>query len=109
MKIHKVISNIEGNRAFEPIYFDEPQVLTDPLWLARTNTGEQILCQRLTDQPAPQEVTRFVTTLSFEGEASFTLDRSVESGEGITRGPGTETDSWARVNTGYFDIDVCTG
>ncbi|MDY5127442.1 hypothetical protein ACRQF6_01545 [Actinotignum sp. GS-2025f] len=109
MKTHKVISNIEGKRAFEPIYFDEPQVLTESLWLARTNTGEQILCQRLADQPAPQEATRFVTTLSFEDEASFTLDEPVESGEGITKGPGTEADSWARVNTGYFDIDVCTG
>lgn len=109
MKTHKIIDKIHGKRVAEPIYFDEPGILNEPLWIAESDSGERILCQRLSTQPSPEVTTRFITTLDFEGSDTITLVKPIQNADGITRREGLEPDSWARVNTGYFDIDVCTG
>lgn len=100
-----------GRRINEPIEFTVPEVITGKIWRARTTEGAELLCQRLDHQPKPDSTT-FVTVATFDGKLVFSLDQEVPA-EGVTEGikklQTREVDAWARLDTGYFDLEICSG
>lgn len=105
-----VVTDIRpGRRRHEPVTFTVDRELGAELWRARADTGEELLCQRLA---TPNEAgrTSFVTVLNFEKQIRFSLLEPVDATPaGIQRGRPQELDGFVRLNTGYFDLELCTG
>ncbi|RMB85977.1 hypothetical protein [Streptomyces shenzhenensis] len=100
---------LPGYRINEPLTFTVDAALEGDLWTARTDTGDEVLCQRLTVPAAPEHTT-FVAVVSFEQRAELTLTAPVESAHGgIRRREPREQDAFVRLDTGYFDLEMCTG
>lgn len=99
-----------GPRVNEPIEFSVPGSLSEPLWSATTSQGTRLVCQRLTAQPDPRR-TSFITVVSFNGDIEFSLDAPITDDhyDGITSLEPREKDAYTRLNTGYFDLELCTG
>lgn len=100
-------------RVNELVRFTLPAALPEALWWAETEAGAQVLCQRLTQGSTASETT-FVASLSFTGSLRLTLTRpctDTEAAEvpGIRRLPGREADCFVRLDTGAFDLEVCSG
>lgn len=106
-----VVTDGLGPRSHEPIEFTVGEALEQKLWRARTSAGDELLCQRLDHQEDPSR-TAFVTVASFEGKLTFTLEEPLTDGDqwlGITQLEPREQDAYARLDTGYFDVELCTG
>jgi hypothetical protein len=100
---------LPGRRISEPITFTIDSEVTESVWTATTNAGDTVICQRLQAQPAPGR-TSFITVLSFEGSVELTLTAPVTGyTEGITEREPTEPDAFVRLDTGYFDLEMCSG
>ncbi|MCG5480947.1 hypothetical protein [Sinorhizobium alkalisoli] len=101
---------VPGMRRSEPIIFEVPVRVDAPLWWAETATGERVLCQRLATRSSTDS-TALVVTLSFEGSASLRLTGPCEeaSPTGIAELPGKEADCFVRLDTGAFDLEMCSG
>ena len=102
---------LEGARDHEPVVFSLKAALSEPLWWARTDSGEAVLCQRLESDPAAGE-TRFIAVVSFSGSCRLTLEEPCEAAEtpaGITALDGREADCFVRLDTGAFDLELCSG
>lgn len=100
-----------GPRRNEPLVFAVEGQLPDRLWRARASTGEELLCQRLQQQDDPGR-TSFVTVASFDGPLSLALEAPLDEGApvgGIVALPPREADAFVRLDTGYFDLELCTG
>lgn len=111
MTSHKVtVRDKHGPRQNEPIRFSVPGILAGDLWSATTPQGDNLICQRLTTQPDPDR-TAFITVASFEDTLEFSLDQPIDKDavDGITTLTPKEADAFARLNTGYFDLELCTG
>jgi hypothetical protein len=105
----RVTDPLEGSRVAEPITFTVPAELDGDLWTARTDTGAEIVCQRLTADQAPGQTT-FVTTLSFDGTTELTLVAPrLAPCDGIRELEPQEADAFVRLDTGYFDLEMCHG
>lgn len=105
------VSNSIGRRINEPIEFTVPEVITGKLWTARTTEGTELLCQRLNNQPKPDSTT-FVTVATFDRRLIFSLEQELpaeRAAEGIKKLETREPDAWARLDTGYFDLEICSG
>ena len=86
-----------------------PRELDGNVWLARTGGGEEVICQRIRSVE-DAATTTFVTTLSFEGDAELTLiGPAAPETAGIRRLEPREADAFVRLDTGYFDLELCTG
>lgn len=104
---------MNGPRDREPITFTLPERLAEPLWWAITDEDERILCQRLEHESSVSS-TAFIATVSFSGTLKMRLDRPLTAAEvddisGIQTLPGRESDCFARLNTGCFDLEMCRG
>ncbi|MYU12902.1 hypothetical protein GTZ78_19910 [Streptomyces sp. SID8361] len=100
---------LPGRRVSEPLTFTVDAALEGDLWTARTDTGEEVLCQRLT-APATPGRTTFVAVVSFEQRVELTLAGPAQSaGDGIRTREPKEPDAFVRLDTGYFDLEMCTG
>ncbi|MFG2585335.1 hypothetical protein [Streptomyces malaysiensis] len=100
---------LPGRRVSEPLTFTVDAALEGDLWTARTDTGEEVLCQRLTAPAAPGRTT-FVAVVSFEQRVELTLAGPAQSvGGGIRIREPKEPDAFVRLDTGYFDLEMCTG
>ena len=102
-----------GPRTSEPIYFSVPGTLEGSYWWARTRTGTPLLCQRLTTQEEAGR-TAFVTTASYDDGLEFSLvgpanAQSTAEVPGIRRLEPVEDDAFTRLDTGWFDIELCRG
>ncbi|OLP62695.1 hypothetical protein BJF93_20595 [Xaviernesmea oryzae] len=108
----RISDPLPGTRRNEPITFTVQGDLPQPLWWARTDKGERVLCQRLTAEAQAGE-TRFVACLGFEGEVTLTLETPAEEGApslpGIRALDGREVDCFVRLDTGAFDLEMCSG
>ncbi|WP_062016991.1 hypothetical protein [Aureimonas sp. AU4] len=108
----RILDPLAGTRRHEPIVFSVDGDLGEALWWARTDAGARVLCQRLQADPEPGR-TRFVACLSFEGEAVLTLEGPVEGEGGQPAGirelEGREADCFVRLDTGAFDLEMCSG
>jgi hypothetical protein len=103
---------LAGRRDREPIVFSVAADLPQALWWARDDTGNRVLCQRLTQDAKPGE-TRFAATVSFGGRLRLTLDEPCDTAlvdvPGITVRKGREADCFARLDTGAFELELCSG
>jgi hypothetical protein len=101
----------EGARDHEPVAFSVQAELGEPLWWARDDKGQRVLCQRLESEPVAGE-TRFICVLSFTGTCRLTLEAPCQPSEtpaGITALAGKEADCFVRLDTGAFDLELCSG
>ncbi|MET0438974.1 MAG: hypothetical protein ABW043_15905 [Devosia sp.] len=99
------------SRKNELIRFSVPGNHTEALWWARDAQGQAILCQRLHVGSSEAE-TIFAAVVSFVGETSFALERPVDVAEavaGIVELQGRESDCFVRLDTGAFDLELCSG
>jgi len=103
---------LDGARDHEPVVFTVKAELGEPLWWARDDAGNKVLCQRL-DSDSMDGETRFVACISFTGACRLTLeapcDRASEKPAGIARLEGSEADCFVRLDTGAFDLELCSG
>ena len=102
---------LQGVRDHEPVVFEVAAELGEPLWWARDDAGNRVLCQRL-EADAVAGRTRFVACVSFSGTCRLTLEVPVDPSEapaGITVLEGRETDCFVRLDTGAFDLELCSG
>lgn len=105
-----VTDPVPGRRAHEPVIFEVPGRVDAPLWWAETDAGERVLCQRLAARPG-SETTAFVATVSFEKRATLRLVAPCDAAApvGITVLDGKEEDCFVRLDTGAFDLEMCSG
>ncbi|MGN6306634.1 MAG: hypothetical protein ACTHNH_17575 [Mesorhizobium sp.] len=103
---------LAGARDHEPVVFSIKADLSEPLWWARDDAGSRVLCQRL-EGDAVAGQTRFIACLSFTGSCRLTLeepcDAATEKPAGIAVLEGREADCFARLDTGAFDLELCSG
>ncbi len=104
---------LTGSRQCEPIRFSIEAQLSEPLWWSIDHSGNKILCQRLAAESGNGR-TAFVACVSFSGSLRLTLDRPVDTAElahlkGIRVLAGREVDCFARLDTGAFDLELCSG
>lgn len=105
----RVTDPLEGSRVAEPITFTIPAELDGDLWTAHTHTGEEVVCQRITADQVPGQTT-FVTTLSFDSATELTLEAPrLRPCDGIRELKPQEADAFVRLDTGYFDLEMCHG
>lgn len=112
--MHAVIAitdPLPGERSYEPISFTVEEELRESLWWAMTDDGKRVLCQRL-QAHSDASRTSFITVISFAGAVRLTLQEPCSDQtqiEGITSLPGKESDCFVRLNTGAFDLELCSG
>src|SRR5690606_17916177 len=100
-----------ARRSNELIRFIVPGHFAEALWWARDAAGTPVLCQRLVEGSSATQTT-FAAVVSFEAETTLTLDRPVADGEavnGIVEKTGREADCFVRLDTGAFDLELCSG
>ncbi len=103
---------LDGARDHEPVVFTVKAELGEPLWWARDDAGNKVLCQRLERDIVVGE-SRFVACISFIGSCRLTLeapcDAASEMPAGIAQLEGREADCFVRLDTGAFDLELCSG
>lgn len=100
---------LPGQRINEPVTFTVDADLKENVWSATTSTGETLTCQRLQAQPVPSK-TRFITVATFEGSLELKLEAPITGhADGITEREPVEPDAFVRLDTGYFDLEMCSG
>lgn len=98
-------------RDHEPVTFVLPGDHAEPCWWASTDKGDRVLCQRLAVGSGSGQ-TAFITTVSFAGGLRLRLERPCDPQEdfqGIRQLEGREGDAFARLDTGVFDLELCSG
>jgi hypothetical protein len=95
-------------RVREPIYFSVDLALSESLWMARTSSGLEFICQRIASE-STAERTAFVATLDIPHSLEFELIEPVVDGPGISSLVPVEADAFVRLDTGYFDLELCSG
>ncbi|MFO1073269.1 MAG: hypothetical protein U1E17_11490 [Geminicoccaceae bacterium] len=113
MSVHVMVTDpLPGRREHEPITFTVAGDLPEPLRWARTEQGERVLVQRLAAGSTGGR-TSFVAVVSLERELRLTLGEPLAAGEGLGLGirelPGRESDCFVRLDTGAFDLELCSG
>ncbi len=108
-----IVDPLAGSRVWEPIVFTVDTDLPEPFRWAKTEDGQRVVCQRLNKQPNEGK-TSFVTTLSFTGSVRLTLldacsEKEASEIGGIRLLDGTLADCFVRLNTGAFDLELCSG
>jgi hypothetical protein len=104
-----VTDPVVGRRINEPVTFSVESELEGDLWSATTSTGEQVLCQRMRSQPLHGQ-TQFTAVVSFEGSIEMVLIAPVtQAVECIVQREPVERDAFVRLDTGYFDLEICSG
>jgi len=107
--MYSITVNAPGRRTAEPVYFEIPAALSEPLWLARRDDGNTFLCQRLATG-STETTTRFVAVLDLVDELCFELvEPAIQPTPGIEVLPATEADGAFRLDTGYFFLEMCRG
>jgi hypothetical protein len=104
-----VSDSLPGRRGCEPVTFAVEQDLDGDLWLGRTGDGTEVVCQKLHASSGSGQ-TVFAAVLSFEGRVELTLVAPTEDARpGIRELEAREDDAFVRLDTGWFDLEMCTG
>lgn len=102
---------LPGRRVAEPVFFTVAGDLAEPLRFARTGDGGRVLLQRVASLSGSGR-TGFVAIVDIEGTLTLTSEEAVPDGaapEGIRSLPGRESDCFVRLDTGAFDLELCSG
>lgn len=113
MTTHIVITDpLTGSRSAEPVRFTVDGSFPAPLYWARTGDGRQLLCQRL-EASSDESSATFVAVVDLDGDLTLELGEAVDPDSEEARGIRTlnpvEKDAVARLDTGYFDLELCCG
>ena len=106
-----IVDPLPGRRRDEPVFFTVPGHLPEPLRFATTSSGERLLLQRVESMSSP-EATGFVAIVDSDGTLTLTLGEPTpaEAAEaGIRVLAGREDDCFVRLDTGCFDLELCSG
>lgn len=105
-----IANPLETARTFEPIIFTLPVGCDAPLlWAELEGIAEPVVCQRLAARSTP-EAASYVATISFVGTTRLTITGTCEAAPaGITELTGREADCFVRLDTGAFDLEMCSG
>lgn len=100
-------------RTHEPVVFQVDADLQEGLWWAINENGEPVVCQRLASASGGGR-TSFVASVSFSGSTRLTLKEPVSAPQarelkGIVVLEGREKDCFVRLDTGAFDLELCSG
>ncbi|MGK6317782.1 hypothetical protein [Neorhizobium sp. DT-125] len=100
-------------RIHEPVVFQVDADLQEGLWWAINENGEPVVCQRLASASGGGR-TSFVASVSFSGSTRLTLKEPVSAPQardvkGIVVLEGREEDCFVRLDTGAFDLELCSG
>lgn len=100
-------------RTHEPVVFQVGADLQEGLWWAINENGEPVVCQRLASASGGGR-TSFVASVSFGGSTRLTLKEPVSTPQarevkGIVVREGRERDCFVRLDTGAFDLELCSG
>lgn len=100
---------IAGRRHNEPITFTVDGQFDADLWRARTLEGQEVLCQRLRTQSGPGHAT-FAAVVDVDQHTELELVGPASAPDtGIRQREPREDDAFVRLDTGYFDLEMCTG
>ncbi len=104
---------LNGTRTAQPVTFTVPAALKELLWHASTSDGRAVICQRLVAD-STENHTSFAAVLSFAGSVHLTLTVPVANDDvavlpGIRALTGREADCFVRLDTGAFDLELCSG
>jgi hypothetical protein len=104
-----VTDPVGGKRTHEPVIFEVDAPLDGDLWLAQASSGETVTCQRLRARSSEGR-TALAATVSFNGETELRLIGPQDvSTEGIREMDPCEADAFVRLDTGCFDLEMCSG
>ncbi len=107
--MHTITVTARGGRVAEPVFFEVPEAISEPLWTARRDDGGSLICQRLSAGSTPT-TTRFVTVVDMVDGLTFELvGPTTTPVAGIHALPATEADGVFRLDTGYFFLEMCRG
>jgi hypothetical protein len=112
IRVH-ITDPVAGSRQSHPVRFSIPSDSPDnhaPLLFARTSAGERVVCQRLS-RPTGGSV-ELVAALSFTGNVDLEILGPVANNSavaGIYELKPQESDAVTRLNTGWFDVELCRG
>lgn len=101
---------LPGDRRCEPVRFSVPETLTGDVWIARTSSGDSVLCQQL--RHCGNSGSHFVASLGFSGREELELLGPADdaaSMPAIRMLEPREDDAHVRLDTGYFDLELCRG
>lgn len=105
----EVVDELRGRRINQPVIFTVDEYLPGKYWTARLDDGRVVTCQRL-DSQSNDTCTSFVVLVSFDGRLQLTLLGPAEAPEeGIKELQAKEADAFVRLDTGYFDLEICRG
>lgn len=106
----RVSPSVRGPGQPEPIYLLLPREVNSELVEMATSSGEMVVGQKLTEVPS-LDGTVYVVSVVCEGVVELSLiGERDEATQGIEVVPhGKEPDCVARLNTGYFDLELCRG
>ncbi|PWE50769.1 hypothetical protein DEM26_07700 [Thioclava sp. NG1] len=96
-------------RDHEPVTFQIPGHVEAALLWAETETGARVLCQRVASRSSDGH-TAYVATVSFTGAVTLRITEVCDDApQGITALDGQEQDCFVRLDTGAFDLEMCSG
>ncbi len=111
MLAHRIefVDLLRGRRINQPVHFTVDVHLPQKYWTARLDDGRTVTCQRV-DSQSDEQRTSFVAILTFEGHVAITLVEPVTPPDsGMRELAPIEADAFVRLDTGYFDLELCTG
>lgn len=105
----EIADPLSGNRTKEPIVFTVPGSYPEPVYTARTSQGDALACQRVNAR-SDSSSTTFIAVVDLRGTETLELGDPWE-GEvpGIRTLDPIEDDAFTRLDTGYFDLEMCSG
>lgn len=100
---------LDGSRIKEPIIFTVPGHYPEALYTAETSRGDVIACQRVSSS-SDSSATTFIAVVDLEGAETLELGGPwVGDVDGIRTLEAVEGDAFVRLDTGYFDLELCSG
>lgn len=105
----KINDPVAGDRVKEPIVFTVPGTYPEPVYTAVTSRGEAVACQRMNSR-SDSSSTTFIATVDLRGTEMLELGDPWEGNvRGICALDPVESDAFIRLDTGYFDLEMCSG
>ncbi|WP_341853801.1 hypothetical protein [Brachybacterium sp. GPGPB12] len=105
----EIADPLDGSRIKEPIVFTVLGHYPEAVYSAETSRGEVVVCQRV-NSSSGSSATTFIAVVDLEGTETLELGGPwVGDVDGIRTLEAVEGDAFVRLDTGYFDLELCSG